>query len=86
MKISLREEYTHKLAFITEYGKFQPLRLNFGTKLSSTTCAHLMDLVLNKFDKQHVCHYIDDVIIASNNEQRMLQLIEQVLDTFIENN
>ena len=50
MQIKLKPEDRSKLAFVTEYGKCEPTRLNYGTKISSTIFAELIDKILNKFD------------------------------------
>ena len=39
MQINLRPQDKEKLAFITEFGKFNPTRLNYGTKINSTMFA-----------------------------------------------
>lgn len=85
-QINLRPQDRHKLAFVTEYGVFSPCRLNFGLKISSTRFAELMDKVLGHFPKDKVNYYLDDVIIAAENPQEMLKLLQEVLQTFINNN
>lgn len=85
-QINLQPQDREKLAFITEYGKFQPVRMNFGLKISPTTFAELMDLVLGDFNKEEVTYYIDDVLIASNSVERMLTLITEVLQKLIDTN
>ena len=59
MQIKLKPQDKEKLAFITEFGKYQPSTLNYCLKISSTTFAELMDKVLEKFDKNFVRYYID---------------------------
>lgn len=85
-QINLQPQDREKLAFITEFGKFQPLRMNFGLKVSPTTFAELMDLVLGDFNKEEVTYFIDDVLIAANSVERMLILIEEVLKKLIDTN
>lgn len=85
-QINLRPEDKEKLAFITEHGKYQPVRLNFGLKVSPTTFAELIDNVLGHFNKEEVSYFIDDLIIASNSTERMITLLEEVLQTLIQNN
>lgn len=85
-QIMLRPEDRQKLAFITEDGKYNPLRLAFGTKNSSAYFAELIEKVLGHFDKTKVQFFMDDVVIGTNSIHEMLQLLEQVLQTLINHN
>lgn len=85
-QIILRPEDRHKLAFVTECGKYAPCRLNFGLKLSSTKFAELMDRVLGHFPKDKVGYFIDDVVLAEDTPEGMAQLLKEVLETLIDHN
>ena len=54
MQMKLKAEDMKKLAFITEFGKYQPSTLNYGLKISSTTFAKLMGKILEKFAKNYL--------------------------------
>ena len=85
-QIQLKPEDRDKLAFITEFGRFRPLKLPFGTKLSSLVWAELMDKVLGNYDKTKVAYFIDDVVIGSDSIEEMLQILDEILKTFKHHN
>lgn len=85
-QINLREEDTEKLAFITECGKFSFLRLPFGTRLSTAVFSELMDTIFAEFDKSQIAHFIDDIILATDSLEEMLDLLDKVLKVFIQHN
>lgn len=66
-QINLSPEDRHKLAFVTEFGKYGPCCLNFGLKISPIRFAELMDKVLGHFPKDKVGYFIDDVILSTNS-------------------
>lgn len=81
-QINLRPEDCYKLAFVTEFGKFALVAL----KISPTRFAEFMDKVLGHFLKYKVGYFIDDVILARNSPQAMVQLLQEVLQTLIDHN
>lgn len=85
-QILVRPEDSYKLAFITENGRYSFLRLPFGTKLSTGVFANLINDTLGHFDKSEVSYFVDDVILAANSLEEMINLIDRVLKTLIENN
>ena len=85
-QINLKPEDRDKLSFITEFGRFRPLRLPFGTKLSSLVWAELMDKLLGHFDKNKLAYFVDDVLLAANSVDEMLQMLDEVLDIFKKHN
>lgn len=85
-QILLREEDIEKLAIITEHGKYSYLRLPFGTRLSTAYFAELMDILLGHFDKSQVAYFIDDILLAANSLSEMIELLDRVLNIFIDNN
>lgn len=86
LQLKLREQDKQKLAFITEFGHFQPTTLNFGTKISTSVFAKLIDKVLGKFSKENVQWFVDDVIVGTNSEEEMLKLLDEILTTLEEHN
>lgn len=83
-QVNLRPKDRHKLAFVTEFRKFGPCRLNFGLKISPTRFAELMDKVLGHFPKDKVGYFIDDVILATDSPQEMVKLLQEELQTVID--
>lgn len=75
-----------KLAYITEFGKDQSIRMNSGLKVSPTTFAELIDTVLGSFKKYEVSYFIDDVSLAADSKDRMLTLLTEVLKNLIDHN
>lgn len=60
-QINLKPEDSQKLSFITEQGKFRPLRLSFGTRNSSAHFVEFIGKVLGHSDRHRVAYFIDDV-------------------------
>ena len=85
-QINLKPEDKDKLSFITEFGVYRPNRVMFGTKLSTQIFAQLIDLIFKDVDKSKIRFFIDDIIIASESIEEMLQLLQQVLSILTENN
>ena len=56
----------HKLAFITKYGLYQPVRLPFGTCNSAATFQRVIQLVLQGLNWRECLAYLDDIIILGN--------------------
>lgn len=85
-QINVKEEDSDKLTFITEFGRFSFKRLAFGTCVSSQAFAELIDKLLGHFDKNHVAYFLDDVLIATDTIEHMIDLLDQILKIFIDNN
>lgn len=62
------------------------IRLPFGLKLGSTTFSELIDKVLGEFNKEEVGYFIDDLILASNSQEQMASLLQEILQTLIHYN
>ena len=60
-----------KTAIITPFGLFEYLRMPFGMKNSAQAFQRLMDQVFR--DLPFVFVYLDDILIASNDEEEHKQ-------------
>jgi hypothetical protein len=76
----MRGEDVPKTAVITPFGLFEFLRMPFGLKNAAQAFQRLMDTVLRGID--FVFIYLDDVLVASNNEQDHLAHLETVFRLF----
>lgn len=71
------------MVFIIKFGKYSSCRLNFGFKIRPAQFAELMDKVLGHFPKYKIGYFIDDVTLAANTTQEILQLLQEVLEMLI---
>lgn len=74
--IPIAEEDKHKTAFITEEGLFEWNRLSFGFCNAPSMFQRAMDKIFHGLD--FVVIYLDDIIIASKNEQEHIEHMEEV--------
>lgn len=75
-----------KLDFITEDSKYATVRLLFGSKISSTLFAELIETVLVDFNNDEVRYFVDDVILATRFLGRMISLPQEVVQRLIHHN
>lgn len=85
-QINLRPENSQKLSFIIEHVKFWPLRFSLETHNSSVHFPELIDKILWHFDRKNVAYFIDAVLIKADSIPELLDILEKVLQTLIENN
>lgn len=79
-QIKLQENDKEKLAFTTEFGNFQPTRLPFGAKNSSSYFALLMKKCLGPVQHLNINFFLDDIIIPANTIEDMIKKLQAVLD------
>ncbi|GBL64788.1 Transposon Tf2-6 polyprotein, partial [Araneus ventricosus] len=79
-QIKLRDEDKRKLAFCTEIGNFQPTRLPFGSKNSTSYFHTLISKCLNGITGKNVQFFLDDIIIAADSLYELKVTLQQVFD------
>ncbi|GBN95518.1 Transposon Tf2-6 polyprotein [Araneus ventricosus] len=79
-QIKLRDEDKRKLAFCTEMGNFQPTRLPFGSKNSTSYFHTLISKCLNGITGKNVQFFLDDIIIAADSLCELKVTLQQVFD------
>ncbi|GBO06387.1 Transposon Tf2-6 polyprotein [Araneus ventricosus] len=85
-QIKLRDEDKRKLAFCTEMGNFQPTRLPFGSKNSTSYFHTLISKCLNGITGKNVQFFLDDIIIAANSLCELKVTLQTVFDRLIKFN
>ncbi len=85
-QIKLQPEDSHKLAFTTDFGMYEPRRLPFGSRNSSTYFALLMDKCLKPLRNLKIRHFLDDIIVPAHNFQDMSFKLTKLFKRLIEFN
>lgn len=79
-QILLQQHDREKLAFCTELGNFQPTRLPFGSKNSTSYFHTLMNKCLGDLKGKSLQFFLDDVIVAGNSIPKLLNTLQLVFD------
>ncbi|CAL1266838.1 unnamed protein product [Larinioides sclopetarius] len=79
-QIKLKDADKQKLAFCSELGNFQPTRLPFGSKNSTSYFHLLISKCLDDLKGSHIQYFLDDVIIAADSISEMKTRLQQVFD------
>lgn len=77
---------TEKLAFATNFGLYEWLRLPFGLKNASAIFNRTISRIFDKYSLIYACHYFDDIIIFSNSKEQHLQHLDQIFKIFFNKN
>ena len=67
------------LAFMTPYGLWQFKRLPFGVKNAVSCYSHFMDTLVSRLRTESIIVYLDDIIVATKDEEEHLKDLEKVL-------
>ncbi|GBN13872.1 Retrovirus-related Pol polyprotein from transposon 17.6 [Araneus ventricosus] len=79
-QIQLKEKDKEKLAFCCELGNFQPCRLPFGAKNSTSYFHTLMSKCLKDIQGSNIQFFLDNIILASDTIHEMKCLLQQVFE------
>ncbi|GBO41049.1 Retrovirus-related Pol polyprotein from transposon 17.6 [Araneus ventricosus] len=85
-QIKLRDEDKRKLAFCTEMGNFQPTRLPFSSKNSTSYFHTLISKCLNGITGKNIQFFLDDIIIAADSLCEPKVTLQQIFDRLIKFN
>ena len=77
-QIPMTEVDVPKTAIITPFGLFEFLRMPFGLKNAAQTFQRLMDTVCRGLDFVFV--YLDDILVASTNQQQHSQNLRELFE------
>jgi transposase InsO family protein len=81
MQTELTEESKEKTAFgIPGKGCYQYKRMPFGLLNSSKTQSRVMNLVIGEDLEPKVFHYLDDIVVAADDFDELVQLIKKVAE------
>ncbi|EYC04907.1 hypothetical protein Y032_0085g1856 [Ancylostoma ceylanicum] len=79
-QIPLSADARRKSAFTTSEGLFEFTVLPFGLSTSPAEFQRLMDTVLGDLKDREVFFYIDDILVATESEERHYGVLKKVMD------
>lgn len=79
-QIQLKKSDRHKLAFCCDEGNFQPKRLFFGSKNSTSYFHTLISKCINDLKGPNVQYFLDDIIVAANSIAELIEILQTVFD------
>lgn len=79
-QIKLKPEDRSKLSFCCEIGNFQPLRLPFGSRNSTSYFHSVISKCLQNLKGPNLQYFLDDIIVAADSIDEMSNLLQQVFD------
>jgi len=84
--IRIKEEDEWKVAFITYIGAYEPMVMYFRLTNSPATFQTMMnDLFQDLINQRDTATFIDDILVATDTEERHDELVEEVLRRLEEN-
>lgn len=79
-QLKLKDEDKAKLAFCCEIGNFQPTRLPFGSRNSTSYFHNLISKCLDDIKGPNVQFFLDDIVVAADSIKEMLIILQKVFD------
>ena len=77
--IKVSRRCRHLLTFVSPLGAWHFKRMPFGCRNSASCYSRFVQMALQNLDKQHIIHYLDDVVVASQNWKQHLQHLRDCL-------
>lgn len=85
-QIQLQEKDMEKLAFCSEIGNFCPTRLPFGLRNSTSYFHSVLYKCLKDIVGSNIQFFLDDIIVAADTIDQMMQLLQKIFDNLISYN
>ena len=79
-QIQLKESDRPKLAFCSEFGNFQPTRLPFGGRNSTSYFHTLISKCLGHLKGKNLQFFLDDIIVAADTIDELIPFLQIVFD------
>jgi hypothetical protein len=76
--IAIHEQDTEKLAFTTNFGLYEFVRLPFGWRNAPSVFQRAIRQILNKYQIKYALNYFDDIIIFSQNFNEHVNHLEEI--------
>jgi len=83
--IRIKKGEEHKLAFITEFGLFEPKVMFFGMCNAPAAFQRMMNDIFDDLINDYVIIYLDDVFIYSKNRKEHIGHVKEVLKRLQDN-
>ena len=85
-QIAVPKHLQDKLSFTTPWGIFTYKRLVFGLRMASATFQQLIDTLIQMSGVDSCFAYQDDIVVGANSFEEMVDKLQTLMDTFIQNN
>nr|GEU34182.1 myb/SANT-like domain-containing protein [Tanacetum cinerariifolium] len=85
-QIKMAKEYEEKTIFITSQGVFCYSKMPFGLRNVEATYQHLVDKAFHKQIDKNLGIYVDDLVIKSHTEDKIIRDIKEIFKTLREIN
>jgi hypothetical protein len=83
-QLKVKEEDVQKMAIRTRYGHYKFRKMSFGVSNASSVFMDLMNRVFHMYLDSFVVVFIDDILIYSNNHQKLRGQLKVVLNVLRE--
>ena len=83
--VRIREGDEKKLAFVTEFGLYEPTVMFFGMCNAPATFQRMMNEIFHDLINKYVVIYLDDIFIFSRDREEHVRHVQEVLKRIREN-